>query len=600
MVSYLAPPDDVIFLRTVHNIYRRFNKLPQAMTIAVRLNDTDLIREDLDATEDAVLKKQLAFIVSRQEIPIEDVEDDEVRNCLNNTRLSEHFLLLAKELNILDPKIPEDIYKSHLENTRGPAAGMQVDSAKQNLASSFVNGFVNAGFGVDKLILTEETTGSWVYKNKDEGMTSAAASIGLLKLWDTEGGMTAVNNFLFADDNNVKAGGALAAGILQTGIVNDETDNVLALLSDPDFLESKNVQIKVSAILGLGLAYAGKQREDLLNLLLPIVQDSSNNMQIASMAALALGLVYVGTSNGDITGAILEQMMERSDEQLKEKWGKFFSTALAILYIGRQEDADATLETLKAIDQPVAKATAVLVDACAYAGTGNVLKFQSMLHLCSEKPDAEKEGEDLFQSYATLGLALIAMGEDVGAEMSIRQFGHLMHYGETGIRKTVPLALGLLSASNPQMKIYDTLSRYSHDNDLDVAMNAIFAMGMVGAGTNNARLAQLLRQLASYYHRDPNALFMVRIAQGLLHLGKGTLSLNPFHTDRQILSRTATAGLITVLVTLLDTHGCKNFPTCRPKQELTPQQSSWITTTTSSISSLPPSTHASSSLLTKT
>lgn len=555
MVNYLAPPDDVTFLRTVHAIYRRFNKLPQAMTIAVRLNDTELIREDLDATDDAALKKQLAFIVSRQEIPIEDIEDEDIRNCLSNARLSEHFLLLAKELNILDPKIPEDIYKSHLENTRGAAAGLQVDSAKQNLASSFVNGFVNAGFGVDKLILTEEAGNSWVYKNKDEGMTSAAASIGLLKLWDTEGGMNAVNSFLFADDNNVKAGGALAAGILQTGIVNDETDNVLALLSDADFLESSNVNIKVSAILGLGLAYAGKQREDVLNTILPFLQDSSNNMQIASMAALALGLIYVGSSNGDVTGAILEQMMERSDEQLKEKWGKFFSAALAILYIGRQEDADATLETLKAIEQPLAKATAVLVDACAYAGTGNVLKFQSMLHLCSEKTDPEKEGEDLFQSYATLGLALIGMGEEVGAEMSIRQFGHLMHYGESGIRKTVPLALGLLSASNPQMKIYDTLSRYSHDNDLEVAMNAIFAMGIVGAGTNNARLAQLLRQLASYYHRDPNSLFMVRIAQGLLHLGKGTLSLNPFHTDRQILSRTATAGLVTVLVTLLDARG---------------------------------------------
>lgn len=102
------------------------------------------------------------------------------------------------------------------------------------------------------------------------------------------------------------------------------------------------------------------------------------------------------------------------------------------------------------------------------------------------------------------------------------------------------------------MKVYDTLSRYSHDNDNDVAINAIFAMGLLGAGTNNARLAQLLRQLASYYHRDPNALFMVRIAQGLLHMGKGTLSVNPFHTDRQVLSRVAAAGLLTVLVSLID------------------------------------------------
>ena len=40
----------------------------------------------------------------------------------------------------------------------------QVDSALGNLASSFVNGFVNCGFGVDKL-LTEDGN-KWIYKNK--------------------------------------------------------------------------------------------------------------------------------------------------------------------------------------------------------------------------------------------------------------------------------------------------------------------------------------------------------------------------------------------------------------------------------------------------
>ena len=88
-----------------------------------------------------------------------------------------------------------------------------------------------------------------------------------------------------------------------------------------------------------------------------------------------------------------------------------------------------------------------------------------------------------------------------------------MHYGEPVIRRTVPLALGLLCASNPLLNVLETLSKHSHDNDADVAINAIFAMGLVGAGTNNARLAQMLRQLASYYHKEPNCLFMVRIAQ---------------------------------------------------------------------------------------
>ena len=131
-----------------------------------------------------------------------------------------------------------------------------------------------------------------------------------------------------------------------------------------------------------------------------------------------------------------------------------------------------------------------------------------------------------------------------------------MHYGEPTIRKAVPLAVGLVSASNPQLPILDTLSKYSHDNDLQVAINAIFAMGLVGAGTNNARLAQMLRQLAGYYQKEPDSLFMVRIAQGMVHMGKGTIGLNPFFFDRSIMSRPAVAGLLATLTAFTDAKSC--------------------------------------------
>ena len=43
-----------------------------------------------------------------------------------------------------------------------------VDSAKQNLAASFVNGFLNCAFGRDKLLMDDGS--KWIYKNKDHGM----------------------------------------------------------------------------------------------------------------------------------------------------------------------------------------------------------------------------------------------------------------------------------------------------------------------------------------------------------------------------------------------------------------------------------------------
>lgn len=554
MVNLLTFPEDQQFLRTAHDIYKQYNKLPQAMVLAIRLNDIELIHEDFDSSPDVALKKQMALLIARQQIWLdgtpEGEDDQELIECLSNTKLPDHFKSLAKELNILEPKMPEDIYKSHLESSR--TAGLtNVDSARHNLASAFVNAFTNAGFGNDKLMLVENSEKqNWIWKTKEDGMLSATASIGMLLRWDVEQGLDRIDKFTYAGEDNVKAGSLLAIGILMSG-VRMEHEPAFLLLGDEKNLGSDKRPIRVASIMGLGLSYAGTNKEELLETLLPIVEDTSLDMQLSAMAALSLGLIFVGSSNHKVSEAIITTLLDEDREkQLKDKWTRFMSLGLALLFFGRQEEVDVVLETLKAIAKPAA----VLAEVCAWAGTGTVLKLQELLHICNDhiEDGEDKKEDELLQVYAVLGLSLISMGEEVGQEMVLRQFGHLMHYGEPNIRRAVPLAMGLISPSNPQMKVYDTLSRYSHDNDNDVAINAIFAMGLLGAGTNNARLAQLLRQLASYYHRDQNSLFMVRIAQGLLHMGKGTMSLNPFHTDRQILSRVAAAGLLTVLVAMID------------------------------------------------
>lgn len=300
-------------------------------------------------------------------------------------------------------------------------------------------------------------------------------------------------------------------------------------------------------------------------------------------------MIAVGSCNAEVTGTLLQVMMERSESELRDTYAKFLPLSLGLVYLGRQEAAEAVIAALEVISEPFRSMATTLVDICAYAGTGNVLKVQHLLHICSEhyeshdKSDessskdknkekekekdkeaaAQKEKEDRekdlssTQAVAVLGIALIAMGEEIGSEMAYRSFGNLLRYCEPVIRRSVPLALGLLSVSNPKLNILDTLSKFSHDSDAEVAHNSIFAMGLVGAGTNNARLASMLRQLAQYHAKDPNNLFMVRIAQGLTHLGKGTLSLSPYHSDRQLMSPVAVAGLLATLVSFLDVKNSK-------------------------------------------
>ncbi|XP_028138839.1 26S proteasome non-ATPase regulatory subunit 2 [Diabrotica virgifera virgifera] len=569
-VPYVADPENTTLLQTALLLFRKFDQYPQALRLAMQLNDFGLIEEIFVNCPDSDVQKQLAFMLGRQqiyvEIPEHTPEYEDLIEIMANCHLNNHFLNLARELDIMDPKTPEDVYKSHLENSRPPFGGNQVDSARQNLAASFVNGFVNAAFGQDKLLM--EDGNKWLYKNKEHGMLSATASLGLILLWDVDGGLTPIDKYLYSSEDHIKSGALLACGIVNCGVRN-ECDPALALLSDY-VLHNTNI-MRIGAIVGLGLAYVGSNREAVLSLITPVLSDPKSNMEVIGMAALACGMISAGSGNSHVTTSIMQVLMEKSEIELKDTYARFLPLGLGLCHLGKQESIDTIIAALEVIPDPFRSMATTMVDICAYAGTGNVLKVQHLLHICSEhydapetpdktskdkdKKEAEKEKDkDLSarQAIAVLGIALISMGEDIGSEMAFRTFGHLLRYCEPAIRRAVPLALGLISVSNPKLSILDTLSKFSHDSDAEVAHNAIFAMGLVGAGTNNARLAAMLRQLAQYHAKDPNNLFMVRIAQGLTHLGKGTLTLSPFHSDRQLMSPVAVAGLMATLIGFLD------------------------------------------------
>ena len=136
---------------------------------------------------------------------------------------------------------------------------------------------------------------------------------------------------VFSDNTLLQAGAFLATGILNTG-VRSEADAALALLGD--HISNKSVPLRTSAIIGLGFAYAGSHREDILLMLLPLISDEEIGMEIAALAALAVGLIFVGSENGEAASVILQTLMERDDRALDEKWTRFLGLGLALLYVG--------------------------------------------------------------------------------------------------------------------------------------------------------------------------------------------------------------------------------------------------------------------------
>lgn len=157
----------------------------------------------------------MSFMLGRQRNPYVS-EDEELQSIISNHKLHEHFKTLAKDLDVLAPKHPDEIYKQYLETNRR-LYNDNIDSAKKNLALTYVSAFVNAAYGKDKLILEEKKEenkdGDWVFKVKEDGQTAAAASLGLLLLWDCDEAFDQICKYMEAKEDHIVAGSFMALGL---------------------------------------------------------------------------------------------------------------------------------------------------------------------------------------------------------------------------------------------------------------------------------------------------------------------------------------------------------------------------------------------------
>nr|GLL34717.1 26S proteasome non-ATPase regulatory subunit 2 homolog A-like [Ipomoea trifida] len=559
--NYLAEPDDMVIFENVYRIYRQFKQYESALFIALRLDNLVYVRKIFMSCDDLLRKKQLCYILAHHcktfeldEFMCSEEDLEGLQFIIGNNKLIEGYLTLAHDIDVMEPKTPGDIYKTHLLDDRA-VAGATALSSKQSLAATFVNAFVNAGFGQDKLMTgpseaSGDSSTSWVFKNKGHGKASAAASLGMIMLWDVEIGLAQIDKYFHSHDKHVVAGALLAVGIVNCNVKN-EHDPALAILTE--YVVKEDPCIRVGAIIGLGLAYAGSERYEVFAKLRPIlVEDTNASLDVISFTVLTLGLVFLGSCNDEIDWAIRFSLKNRSKSELGKPIARLLPLGLGLLYLGKQDRVgDTAAEVSRTFGERMRRYIEITLLSCAYAGTGNVLKVQDFLGECAEH--LEKGGT--YQGPAVLGIAMVAMAEELGIEMALRSLEHLLQYGEQNIRR---------------VSVTNTLDRLSRDSNKGVVMAAVFSLGLVGAGTNNARIARILHNLSSTYCKEPDVLFCVRIAQGLVHLGKGLLTLSPYHSERFLfshaffkssqvqsaltssISRTALAGLIVTLHACLD------------------------------------------------
>ncbi|CAD8085972.1 unnamed protein product [Paramecium primaurelia] len=550
IVPFSSDQDELdILLVTAYNICLKVNEYTNALRIALRIDKPGKVEQVFEACQDPTIKKQLAFQLARHRYQIDEgiINDETLKKIAANQYLSQFYINLAKDLEVLEPKTPDQVYKAHLEEKNKEANFEQI---QKNLAATYCNGFVNAGFKKDALMSNKDNPWLNSVKN-DHTAIAAVASIGLINLWNIDNGTEQISEYFDLSDIYTKAGGCIGFGLFCSGIVDENQPAQAILLAQ---LESPEVQVKIGAVMGLGLAYAGSARVELQEQLISVLIETADSVELAAMAALSLGLIFVGKCNDEVANAILQAMMERPESQLDLSISRYFAVGLGLLYLGQAEAADIAIESLALITHKISKYAKVTLTSLAYASTGNVLKVQELLGYCSEVTSDDK-GTKIDKNYelqqvAILGIALIASSEDIGSEMVYRIFQHILQFSDVEVKRAIPLAVALINISNPKIQPMDLLLKLAHDRDQELSYRATLSMGLLGAGTNNSRIADKLRGLAVYFMNDSNGLFLVRIAQGLLHMGKGLLTLQPYYSDKFLMNKVAIAGIISFL------HGC--------------------------------------------
>lgn len=545
-------------LQLVYNIYfDKFHQYIDAMRVAIKIGNMLYIKQTFHQCKDITTKKQLAFILAREGIFLEEEEksitDNELLEIMRNYKQCDYFRTLAKNLELLEPKHPEDVFKSHLEDKKSESK--KLESYKINMAYSIASSFINAGFGTEVLLSKKDS--DWLYKNKEEGLLCLLSGLGLVNIWDYLEGPGKLYEYAGNKESDVfkRAGRNIGLGV-SLATIHDDNDIAVAVLLEE--LKDKNLNIKISAVFGLGIAAAGTQNQAVMDALLEVIQDFSYGFELSAFISLALGLIFIGSSNDDVFNELFSILLSRNDggkgKIFESPYFVLYSLGIGLLCLGKQKDNEFMIETMISMEEfskEMKDYLKTMLISFSYAGSGNVSKVQELMQIIAK---SSEEINPKVQSIAVIGCSLIAIGEEVGCEMLSRSFNHFLQFGDINIKKTVSLAIALLNLSNPKVTVIDSLTKFCYDTDKTVAMNAIISMGLVSSGSNHSRVGGLLRSLAGYYNEETNPLFMVRIAQGLLYMGKGLITLDPIYSHKLLINNIGIGGILITLFSFTETE----------------------------------------------
>ena len=380
-------------------------------------------------------------------------------------------------------------------------------------AMTFSNAFMNAGTTSDRFLRDNL---DWLAKASNWSKFTATAALGVINKGNLKEGISILRPYLPQDGASSSVyseGGSLfALGLIHA----NHGSEVMELLKNT--LKNNGAEIvQHGAALGLGAAGMATGNEEVYEELRNVLFTDS---AIAGEAAgYAMGLVMLGTGNPKA----VEEMLEYAHETSHEKITRGLAMGLALLFYGKEEQADTMIDTLVSDKDAILRYGGIYCIALAYAGTGNNKAIRRLLHI------AVSDVSDDVRRAAVIGLGFLLFRNPTQVprivQLLAESYNPHVRYGST-------LALGIACAGTGLEEAIELLEPMTKDPVDFVRQGACISLAMILIQQNenlNPRTADVRKRfekVMSDKHEDAMAKFGAALAQGLIDAGGRNVNIS--------------------------------------------------------------------------
>ncbi|GAA5821812.1 hypothetical protein JCM3770_002901 [Rhodotorula araucariae] len=387
-------------------------------------------------------------------------------------------------------------------------------------AISFMNAFAHAGTTSDQF-LRENL--EFLTKASNWSKFTTTSALGVIHKGNLAQGKAILEPYLPTPAGTADRGAAGSVyseggSLYALGLVNANhggEDTIRYLLET--LKASQDEVIQHGAALGLGVAAMGSGNEELYDELRTVL---FNDSAVAGEAAgYAMGLVMLGTASDKA----VDEMLQYAHETQHEKIIRGLALGLAFLVYGKEEEADALIETLIGDADAILRYGGMYALALAYAGTGNNQAIRKVLHVA-----VSDVNDDVRRAAVTaLGFLLFRTPAQVPRIVQLLSESYNPH-----VRYGSALALGVACAGTGLEAAIALLEPLTKDPVDFVRQGACIALAMILVEQSEAshpKVASsraIFAKLVADKHADPMAKFGAALSQGIIDAGGRNVTIS--------------------------------------------------------------------------